>query len=119
MPAPLHLVTASNAGYFPGLEVLVATTVLHVPVETEVHFHIFDGGLEAGSWETLRQLAARYHPRTFIHPLPFTDERFGGFPTLHGNKLAYARLLIADCLPTLEKVIYIDADIIVGRNLEE
>jgi lipopolysaccharide biosynthesis glycosyltransferase len=116
---PLHLASAANAAYFPGLEVLVCSTLLHVSTDTEVHFHIFDGGIGDAGWEMLHQHAARFQTRTFFHPLAFSDKRFSGFPELNGNKLAYARLLLAEALPGLDRVIYADCDIIIGRNMEE
>ena len=119
MSPPLHIASASDAGYYPGLEVLICSTLLYLPRETEVHFHIFDGGLSEQNWKALRAHAARLHPHTVIHPLAFSENDFANAPALHGNKITYARLLLGERFPDLERIIYIDCDIIVGRNLEE
>ncbi len=95
------------------MEVLVCSTLLAVEPRTEVHFHIFDGGISTAQWITLKGHVRRLHTRATIAPLPFSDAPFVGFPTLNGTRMAYARLLLGECLPDLDKIVYLDSDILV------
>jgi lipopolysaccharide biosynthesis glycosyltransferase len=119
MSRPLHIASASDAGYLPGLEVLVCSALLHTRRDIEVHFHIFDGGIPPEGWALLERHAARFHPRAFVHRLQFNAERFARFPHMHGNHLTYARLLLGEIFPALDRIVYLDSDIVVGRDVAE
>lgn len=49
---------------------------------------------------------------------PFVSERVRGANSLHGNFTAYGRLALAELLPDEEYVVYLDCDLVVGRDLE-
>jgi lipopolysaccharide biosynthesis glycosyltransferase len=115
----LHIASAANLGYFPGLEVLVASTLLSTGRDNAVHFHIIDGGIPDSHWEKLKQTSLALHPRVTIHRLAFSDTAFAGFPGMHGSKMPYARLLLGDLLPHVEKLLYVDSDILVTRDPDE
>ncbi len=118
MNQALHIASASDAGYFPSLEVMIASTLRVVDPATETHFYIFDGGIPAEKWPALQQLANRFHRHATIHALRFAADRFAGFTAMHGNHLTYARLLLGECLPHLDKIIYLDSDLIVLASPE-
>lgn len=115
----VHIASAANAAYFPGLEVLVASTLLHTARDVAVHFHIFDDGIDVKDWESLARRIRARHSSASIHRLRFPEERLGEFPRLNGNKATYARLFLGECLPQVEKVIYLDSDILIGRDIQE
>lgn len=115
----IHIASAANAAYFPGLEVLVCSTLLHTSREAHVHFHVFDDGIAEKDWAALSRLAAGFNAHAAIHRIQFTEERLQGFPTLNGSKTTYARLLLGEYLPQVSRVIYLDSDILVGRDVQE
>jgi len=54
-----------------------------------------------------------------LRDLPLPLDRFRHFKSLHGNWMAYARLALPEGLPDVERVIYLDADLIVRADLAE
>lgn len=114
----LHIASAANERYYPGLEVLVTSALLHISEQTPVNLYIFDGGISQGSWERLTAQANRLHPQTKIIPLHFEESHFEGFQALSGSKLTYARLLLGELLPDVDRVIYLDSDIIICKDLD-
>ena len=119
MDAPLHIATAADGGYLPSLEVLVCSTLLQVRRDCEVHFHVIDGGISSEGWGRLERHATRFHPKAFVHRLSFQKERFAHLPNMKGNHLTYARLLLGECFPALDRIVYLDSDILVGRDVVE
>lgn len=115
----IHLASAASANYLPGLEVLVASTLLHANANAAIHFHIFGEGFTEKDWASLSQLATKLHAHTSIHRLQFSEERLAGFPAFNGHKITYARMFLGECLPHVTKVVYLDSDILIGRDVQE
>lgn len=56
-----------------------------------------------------------------VHPVKVEDSIFSGFPVLSRiSKETYYRLLVGDILPeSVERILYIDPDIVINSSLEE
>ena len=57
------------------------------------------------------------HPKCIIRFEHIQLDRFKGLLGLHENHTTYARLLLGDLLPELSKVIYLDCDIVITRDI--
>jgi lipopolysaccharide biosynthesis glycosyltransferase len=101
------------------LAVTVKSVLLTLPPLQKLHVYIMDVGLSetsrqriAASWDDSHVNVTWLFPKlTAFASLPIAD---------HLSHAAYARLLIADLLPaSVERVIYLDSDVLVLKNLVE
>jgi lipopolysaccharide biosynthesis glycosyltransferase len=65
-------------------------------------------------YHTLEPFEGQYELNFF----PAYDCRFIGYKGLHGNKIPYMKLILPDFIDA-ERVIYLDSDLIVTRDLKE
>lgn len=115
----IHLVTAADEAYAPGLLVTVASALHGLSEVEEVTLHILDGGLMSASVQKVKSLAAAMHQRSVILFHHVNQEGFKGWrPGPHGSMMTYARLLLGSIIDA-DKVIYLDVDMLVIGNLQE
>lgn len=117
MSEPVQIVSASDDRYFPGLLVTLFTTRLFSDYEGELAFTVLHERLTEKHDTALRRVLNRtgrpYSLRLEeVDTSQFDDAPEFFFPT----KLTYARLAIPEMFTT-ERVIYIDSDILVQRDL--
>ena len=115
----IHIVTGADEGFAPGLLAAVSSALFSLPPSRPVTVHVLDGGLSKKSSARLRAAADRIHPGCRIQFCPVDVTRFAGFRSGIGNsRMYYARLVIGE-LVCADKVIYLDADVVVTGCLED
>ncbi len=108
----MNILVTLDRNYLPPLKVMLHSLFLNNPGE---HFQIYmaaDGLTD----QDQEELAARCaHFGSTLHPIPVQDEWFASAPTLrYYSRAMYYRLLAAQMLPPdLERVLYLDPDILV------
>jgi lipopolysaccharide biosynthesis glycosyltransferase len=116
---PISIVLAADEAFAMPMAITVKSVLLTLPPFQKLHVYVMDVGLSetsrrgiAMSWDDPRMSITWLSPRIdSLASLPITD---------HLSHAAYARLLIADLLPaSVERVIYLDSDLLVLRNLGE
>jgi lipopolysaccharide biosynthesis glycosyltransferase len=114
----IHLCTAANENYAPGLLVMLASALSSTDQDTAVIIHLLNGGLSLKTINTLIKIVARF-PKSRINIIPIKESVFRGFRLGPGNNhLTYARLIIGSEIQT-NKIIYIDSDMLILKNLYE
>ena len=115
----IHIVTGADEGFAPGLLAAVTSALFSLPPCRPVTVHVLDGGLSKKSSARLRKAAERIHPGCLIRFCQVDVTRFEGFRAGIGNsRMYYARLVISE-LVSADKVIYLDADVVVTGCLED
>jgi lipopolysaccharide biosynthesis glycosyltransferase len=84
--------------------------------DTPLNLFIFHEGLSAADCEGLRQTAA-INKNATVSLSPFSTENVRHLKGLHGNYMSYARLFLKDLLPTVDRVLYLDSDLLVNCSL--
>ena len=116
---PVVLALASDEAYFPGLYCAVASALRRVDPTREVEMKVLDGGLSRLSRDSL----ARLIERTGIHtrldfvkadPSVFNEATLGPGQ----SQMAYCRILLPQLLD-IPRVIYLDCDVLVFRDLSK
>lgn len=112
----MHIVTASDENYVPGVLVLIASAARHNP---QVRFTILATRWSDQSRAKLASLTERLKIRADICEI--TAERLAVLPVTrsHLTASAYARLFIPELLPDDKRVIYMDCDMIATGSLAE
>lgn len=111
------VVSASDDRYAMPLAVMIRSALDHLPADQRMHAFILDGGLSDCNRERLAR--SWQDPRLVLSWLKPDIERVRDLPVSdHISVVAYLRLLMADLLPdSVTRAIYLDADMIVRRNL--
>jgi lipopolysaccharide biosynthesis glycosyltransferase len=114
------VVTGADEGYRRPLAVTVASLLLNLSPERRLHLYLLDSGLSPRTRRRLGALVDRLRPDTRLRWLTLDPAEFAHLKVDHRKYLsaaAYARLKIPELLPGLDRVIYLDSDLVVHADL--
>jgi lipopolysaccharide biosynthesis glycosyltransferase len=116
----LHVVLASDARFAMPLSVTMCSAALNCNARRDITFYV----LQHGVGRELRERVERSLVRTPNVRVVWLDVSFADLSEFkthgHLNPMTYARLLIPWLIPTdVERVIYLDSDLVVLGNLAE
>jgi len=116
---PLAVVTGADEGYAPHLAAMLHSLVQNATSDRRLRLYVFDGGIEPESRRRLTDLAQSGEGAVEVTWLRPSPSAFADLPTLpYISAVTYYRLLIPDLLPsTLDRALYLDADVIVERDV--
>ena len=110
--------SASNQTYVLGAAAALASAVLHAPRDAHCRVYLLDGGIRAESWRKLERTIAALPRSCELIRLRPDLQSFAGLPQDWGNSvMTYARLALPQ-LVTEERVLYVDADLLVQADWE-
>ncbi len=116
---PIVLATIANEAYFHGLCVTVLSAIISTSSDQRLRIYALDTGLSEESRGTLSQLVGSLGPAAEVVFHDVDGSRFEGFSTDYGGgHSTYARLMLGEVVPE-KRVIYLDADFLVCRDLGE
>ena len=111
--------TTANDNYFKGLCVTVLSAIVSTHPEHTLSFRIFDTGISESNKQLLAQLCTELRSDTDLRFLPITENLFTGLSTDHGGgHSTYARLFMGSLIQE-NRVIYVDSDFLVMKDLAE
>lgn len=115
-----HVLYAADERFAGILAVALESLLVHHRHIDQLRVHILSNGLSEASQQKLQALARRHHRTFHIMSMPEL-ERFTGIPVACQSKItatAYYRLFIADMLPEVDRVLYLDCDTFVCEPLD-
>lgn len=116
----IHLVLSSNENYADGMLVTVASTLKSLNPKAEITIHFLNGGISQKTRARLDKICTTLHRNCRWENIEINDQSFQEFTPGPGNSLmTYARLLMGTLLNGIDKVIYIDVDFLVLKDLQE
>jgi len=123
---------AANAPYFCGMIVTACSIAKYAGKKVEggrlkadlgkgcrLSYNILDGGLSEEQKAFMERRVRAFHSDSTFRYLPVNDELFKDYPAWHGNKMAYARLMLPTALPEVDWIIYCDVDFLWLRDIGE
>lgn len=115
----IHITTAANENYAPGLLVTVASMLESLNPKVEVTLHFMNGGVSEQTMSRMMRICSSLHAHCTLVDIPLDEELFAGANLGPGNSyMAYARLLMGSVIHA-PKVIYIDSDMVVLKDLSK
>lgn len=115
----IEVALAADDGYFCGLFVTACSIAESANPDIALTFTILDGGITTAHWDMLRQRVCELHPKCDFRRLPVDEQLFAEYPAWHGNKMAYARLMLPTALPEVDWIVYCDVDFLWLRDIGE
>lgn len=114
------LVLAADEGFAMPLAVTVRSVLDTANPKRPLTFYILDGGISSATKQRLLKSWETPQPHRFEW-VTVTAEAFAGIETVgHVNHMTYYRILIPRVLPEhVQRAIYLDADLIVRRDVCE
>jgi len=114
----INICLSSDNNYAQHLAVTIASILKNANIDDELFFFIFDGGITSDNKEKILKLKEiKYFEIEYIM-IKALDLSYLPNHSLHISTAMYFRFKIASLLPEkIEKVIYLDCDIIVLKSL--
>ena len=115
----IHIACCSNEKLAPMLGVVITSVGIN-GTSDDVMMYLLHNGLKRSTVKRLQKIADRYNvglkfleiDLEILKDCP-VDEKIH-----YGNIMMYARLLLSSMLPNLDKVIYLDCDLVVCKDLK-
>ena len=115
----IHIACCSNEKLAPMFGVVVTSVGINVTSD-DVMMYLLHNGLKRSTVKRLQKIADRYNvglrfleiDLEILKYCPVDDKIH------YGNIMMYARLLLPSMLPNLDKVIYLDCDLVVCKDLQ-
>ncbi len=116
----IHICFSSSNEYSRHMGVAILSILAHAQEKDYYHFHVLDGGI---SEENRQKLASIVQGRGELHYIPVCADDFKDCPmTMYVDYITrqtYYRFRIPSYLPLVDKVLYLDCDIIVHHDVRE
>lgn len=115
----IKIAIPSDANYVDGLLVTAGSIALHASRDVKLEIIVLDGGVTSEQYRYIASRLELLHPHVSLVSARITTETFSRFPEWHGNRMAYARFLIPDLMPSSDYVIYTDSDMLWKIDVAE
>lgn len=115
-PEDIHIAFVSDENYPMPVCVAMASIITQSTPAERLHFHIVDLGIKAIDKIRINHLKKSHgdFDLEFIH---FDKRKLAKFQSYTWSPAIYAKLLLGDLLPAVDKCILIDGDVIANRNV--
>ncbi len=115
----VHFTTLSDRKFFIPTLVMITSAKETMRSDSVYHLHFFHNGLDNYQLDALRELESE----SFIISINRVEnDRYASFESMGGGKFPPASLMRLDLallLPELDKVLYLDGDVVVLKDLTE
>jgi lipopolysaccharide biosynthesis glycosyltransferase len=117
MSNPISIAFGCDEGYSKHVAVVIQSILANATTQDRHEFHILTMNLSSDAEKRLLEVTTRGKATLLVHRL--SAKLLEGFPTASLPLEAYLRLLLPDLLPEYEKILYLDADLIVMDSLSK
>lgn len=111
----IHIALAANSNYIIPVTVALQSIFDHHTENLFIYLLFLKGALKQSDLETISEFV-KNHGAIFT-PLEVGYEQIAGFPASRHGKSTLLRLCLPTLLPNLDKILYLDGDIVVMDNL--
>ena len=114
----IHIALATDNNYAVHCATTIASILSH---NTDVFFHILHSGLSEVNMTKIEETITKLDFFSEVQFIDVSCNNFEKFPMNrpHISEATYYRLMLHEVLPTLDKVLYLDCDLLVLGDLKE
>jgi lipopolysaccharide biosynthesis glycosyltransferase len=117
MADTIHIAASCDDNYAQHVGVVFQSLLENTADPSCVELHLISSDISALNQRRLATLASTFSSKLNI--IPADDSKYSGLPTSRYGTAAYQRISLAHYLPeTINKVIYLDSDIVVLDNIK-
>ena len=103
---------AADEQVAPGLYVSIYSVLYHASQDYAYQIYVLDGGLQPDTQRRLQALSA-LHPQASVHIESANTDRLDVLKSPRNvGRAAYLLLLLPEVLPTCERILYLDSDVL-------
>lgn len=113
----INIAFATDDNYVMPTCVAMTSLFENNPEEIAIYLLSIKGHLSTQSKSSLQQVADRYHQSITFTDV--TEQQFDGLPILRHGLSSYLRLFTPSLYPDIDKLLYLDADIVVDGSIAE
>lgn len=115
----INVCFVTDENYAPYMGTVIYSIICNAKHRNNFVFHVFDNGIKEKTKKKLKKIA-KNNEINFIDASSFA-QRLESLPQTapHITKSSYLKFIIADVLKDLDKVLYLDCDLIVTRDIQE
>lgn len=115
----INVCFVTDENYAPYMGTAIYSIVCNAKHNRRFVFYVFDSGIQEKTKETIKKIAGR-NEVNFIDSSVFS-QKLASLPqtSAHITKSSYLKFIISDVLKDLNKVLYLDCDLIVTRDIKE
>lgn len=116
----MHIAFCCDSGYLPHCATVIAS-IIDNNIGQDLNFHIVGTDLSKRDTEKIKKWGIGYGEHITINIHIIDEDLFRDFPVgeAYVNISTYFRLYLPDLLVELDKVLYLDCDIIVNGSLQD
>ena len=115
----IHIALPSDENYIIGLTATAGSIAYHASKNVILAIHVLDGGIKDDTFEQFANKICRLHPHVEFSRIKVDETLFANFPIWSGNRMTYARLMLAEALPDIDYIIYSDTDYLWLADISE
>ena len=117
MSNQIHIVCATDENYAPFASIMMKSVLEHT--SSFVNFYVLDGGIHKKTKSLIRKDLKKY-PHKKIHYINMASFDLDRFPNVkHYSLNAFSRYFIPELFPNIEKILYMDVDIVVTQDIRQ
>lgn len=117
MSEHIPIFCATDENYAPFTSIMMKSVLMHT--DSFVDFYVMDGGIKEKSKKLIAKDLKEY-PNKKLHFVDMSKYNLDQFPDfVYWSTSMYSRYFIPKIVPNLKKVIYLDVDIIVKKDIME
>src|SRR5262249_47482849 len=122
-PKTVDICLCCDGNAADGLVATLVSAAHHLRSDSRMRVHLVDLGLGQELADQLRHIVASRLPRVTLEIIAFDATQLDRFPAPLGNthvpRATYARFLLPELLPNVDRVIYLDCDLLVHHDLAD
>ena len=114
----ISIAVSSDRNFITCTSITIASILHYHP--DDIHVYLLHEKLTAEDWRPLEQTISKLGRNCTFTPVPVGQYNWEGFPTGRNYPLAtYYRLNLPALLPNVDKVIYLDGDIVMTDDIQK
>lgn len=106
----IHLVYCSDENYMRPTLVSAASAAIYGDREHKLIFHLIDSGVCDATFFDFKYRLANINPYNEVIRHKWNTHEFDEYPSWHGSRVIYARMVLQDLIPDADWVISLDGD---------